>query len=60
MRRDDMHTDEDPRATYAAAVAGEQVELARLRRWHRAVVRLRIVNLVALVLLAAEACSRAL
>ena len=55
-----MHTDEDPRATYAAAVAGEQVELARLRRWHRAVVRLRIVNLVALVLLAAEACSRAL
>jgi hypothetical protein len=47
----------DPRAAYTRALAEEQAQLDRLRRWLRGVVWIRITTLIACVVLIAQACS---
>jgi hypothetical protein len=53
-----MKGEDDPGATYARCLADEQGHLGRLRRGLTWLVRVRIANLVAGVVLAGEACSR--
>ncbi len=53
-----MKSDEDPGATYAGCLAEEQGHLGHLRRWLTWLVRVRITDLVAGIVLAGEACSR--
>jgi hypothetical protein len=52
-----MTTAQDPKVVYATALSAEQAHIARLRRWLRAVVWIRIANLVGFIALAAQACS---
>ncbi len=53
-----MKSEDDPGATYARCLAAEQGHLGRLRRWLTWLVRVRIADLVAGIVLAGEACSR--
>jgi hypothetical protein len=53
-----MKSTDDPGATYERCLAEEQRHLARLQRWLSWLVRVRIANLVAGLVLAGEACSR--
>jgi MutS domain V len=52
-----MPSDHDPQALYAQSLTDEQASLARLRRWLRLVVWVRIAVLIVFVVQAAESCS---